>query len=98
MITSPQIRAGRALLGWPARVLAEKSGVSYATVQRAEQGDGPPHLLTRNLAAIGSALERAGIVFVDDGVRRPFAATKAASPMPSTLPLEKTLDHFRSQQ
>jgi len=33
MLTAAQIRAGRALLGWTAATLAERSRVSYATVQ-----------------------------------------------------------------
>ena len=40
MLNSEQIRAARALLGWSARQLAEKSGVQLTTVQRLERGNG----------------------------------------------------------
>ena len=35
------------------------------TVRRAESSDGPPSMLANNLAAIRSALEGAGVEFID---------------------------------
>ena len=64
-ITGSQIRAARALLTWTAYGLAERAGVSYATVQRAEQAEGMPNMLSRNLAAVKAALEAGGIEFID---------------------------------
>lgn len=70
MLTSHQIRAARALLRWTAAELAAKSGVSYHAIQRAENADGIPNMHTRNLMAVKSALEAAGITFLD-GVNDP---------------------------
>ncbi len=65
MLTGGQIRAARALLKWSANDLAARCSVSYAAIQRAEAVDGMPNMQTRNLAAIKSALESGGVVFLD---------------------------------
>lgn len=67
MLTGSQIRAARALLRWSGKDLAERSGVSYPALQRAEAADGLPNMQTRNLAAIKAALEAGGVVFLDPG-------------------------------
>ncbi|MDI6026723.1 helix-turn-helix transcriptional regulator [Corticibacterium sp. UT-5YL-CI-8] len=65
MLTGSQIRAARALLKWSGRDLAERSGVSYPALQRAEAVDDMPNMQTRNLAAIKTALESGGALFID---------------------------------
>ncbi|OAM77758.1 helix-turn-helix domain-containing protein [Devosia elaeis] len=65
MITAPQIRAARALLAWKQVDLAKASGVSEMSIKNIERGDTDPRVST--LAAIRSALEGAGIQFIDDG-------------------------------
>jgi transcriptional regulator with XRE-family HTH domain len=65
MLTGEQIRAGRALLKWSGQDLAERCGVSYAAIQRAEATNGLPHMRVHNLAAIKSALESGGVEFID---------------------------------
>lgn len=65
MLTGSQIRAGRALLKWSGQELAERSGVSYPAIQRAEKVDDMPNMQTKNLAAIKSALEQGGCQFID---------------------------------
>jgi transcriptional regulator with XRE-family HTH domain len=65
VLTGSQIRAARALLGWKITELAEKAGISYAAVQRAEAVNSVPNMQVRNLAAIKTAFEKAGIVFID---------------------------------
>lgn len=65
MLTGSQIRAARALLKWSGKELAERSGVSYPALQRAEAVDEMPNMHSRNLAAIKSALEAAGVQFLD---------------------------------
>lgn len=65
MLKGEQIRAGRALLKWSGHDLAERSGLSYAAIQRAESVNGLPNMRTHNLAAIKTALEAAGIEFLD---------------------------------
>lgn len=67
MLTGSQIRAARALLKWSGRDLADRSGVSYPALQRAESVDDLPNMQTKNLAAIKAALESGGVVFLDAG-------------------------------
>ncbi|HYI85036.1 MAG TPA: helix-turn-helix domain-containing protein [Acetobacteraceae bacterium] len=65
-----QIRAARGLLRLTIQDLADASGVSAATIMRAEKVDGPPPLVPATLKALRQALEKAGAVFLpDEGVR-----------------------------
>ncbi len=66
-----QIRAARAFLRLTIQDLADASGVSAATIMRAEKVDGPPSMTRANLAALQRALEGAGVVFQPDGGLRP---------------------------
>lgn len=50
--------------------LASVAGVSYATISRAEQADGVPPIRATLLAAIQTALEAAGVVFLERGDSR----------------------------
>jgi transcriptional regulator with XRE-family HTH domain len=71
VITSSQIRAGRALLRWSAIELARASGVSIATIKRVELEQGVPSISVPLLSAIRSALEGAGVEFVGEPKRGP---------------------------
>ena len=71
MISSRQIKAARALLGWKGQDLADKSGVGVATLRRYEAQDGIPNANKFVLMAIKSCLEEAGIVFSGDPVKSP---------------------------
>lgn len=71
MISSGQIRAGRAFLRWTANDLAEKSGVGVATIRRLELGDGLPSSNARTLDALRKALEDAGVEFLGSVDNRP---------------------------
>jgi transcriptional regulator with XRE-family HTH domain len=64
MITSGQIRAGRAFLRWSAQELANKSAVGIATILRLEQQDGVPSGRSHTLLALQRALEAAGVEFI----------------------------------
>lgn len=64
MVTSAQIRAARGLLNWTVRDLAERSGVHRNTITRVETNATTPG---HSIAAIRSALESAGIIFLADG-------------------------------
>ena len=70
-----QLRMARAAVGWGVRELAEKAGVTANTVTRIENGaDAKQSTLDR----LKSALEAAGVEFIDEnggGPRR--AASKA---------------------
>jgi hypothetical protein len=62
MITGPQIKAARALLGWSVRDLARRAAIEISDVQDVEDASRPPK---RHVAAIRTALEDAGIQFID---------------------------------
>jgi transcriptional regulator with XRE-family HTH domain len=65
MITVPQIRAARALLGWTQQDLSAAAAVGVATIRRIE---GAPDRISGHaatLAKLQAALEQAGIVFIE---------------------------------
>lgn len=62
MITPAQSRAARALLNWSQPELADASGASVSTIRDFETGKRVP--IANNLAALRSALEAAGVIFV----------------------------------
>jgi len=65
-ILGAQIRAARALLRWSAADLVRESGVSLATIHRAESVDGKTAMTLANASAIRRALENAGVVLIDE--------------------------------
>jgi DNA-binding XRE family transcriptional regulator len=72
MITSRQIRAARALLGWSQQQLADKAIVSLNAVARIEKGVVDSRIST--VQGVQKALVKAGIEFLDadhkgEGVR-----------------------------
>jgi DNA-binding Xre family transcriptional regulator len=71
LITTPQIRAARALLRWSANDLSDKSGVGISTIKRLEVMDGVPAINISTMVAIQSALENAGVEFVGSPDDRP---------------------------
>lgn len=71
MISSPQIRAGRALLGISATELAEQSGVDIRTIQRFEAAGGIPNSRSGTLQRIIEALEARGVAFTGDPITSP---------------------------
>lgn len=68
MITGSQIRAARALLRWSAKELGEKSNVSLNTVQRLESVDDVPSTSAKTINNVQTALENAGVKFINNGV------------------------------
>ena len=67
LITGPQLRAARALLGMEQIELAKLARVARGTIRRMESFEGEIGTRTGTLALVQRALERAGIEFVDDG-------------------------------
>ncbi len=65
-ISSAQLRAARALLRWSALDLASASKVGVATIRRVEVVDGEIPATSANEAALRSALEAAGVEFIDE--------------------------------
>ena len=71
MISVCQIKAGRVMLGWSAVQLAERAGVSSATIKKYETQNGIPNANTRILNAVKLVLESAGIEFTGDPLVNP---------------------------
>ena len=59
------------MLGWSTGVLADRSGVSMATIKKYEQQDGIPRANARVLDSIARALISAGIQFTGDPLANP---------------------------
>ena len=71
MVSSSQIKAARAMLGWSAIELANRSGVGSASIKRYEVQDGVPVANTKNLMAVRNILEDAGVQFTGDPLVNP---------------------------
>jgi transcriptional regulator with XRE-family HTH domain len=65
MVTSRQIRAARALLGWTQQALADRSLLAVNTVRAIEQDR--PYPKAETLESVRRALAKAGIMFLPDG-------------------------------
>jgi transcriptional regulator with XRE-family HTH domain len=65
VLTNRQIRAARALLGWSQLVLASRADVAPITVKRLEASDDGFDAHYRSVEKVKSALEAAGVVFLD---------------------------------
>lgn len=71
MISSGQLRAARALLGIDQKALAERSGVSLATIQRMETSDGVVRGVVDTLTKVVAALESSGIELIGENTPSP---------------------------
>jgi DNA-binding XRE family transcriptional regulator len=78
-----QIKAARALLAWSQEQLAEEADVSIPTIKRLEANDGPLGGRSGTGVKIKTALERAGVEFIDENgggpgvrLRKLYAAKK----------------------
>ena len=67
MITASQIRAARALLHIDQSDLAEMAGLSVPTIQRMEASDGVVRGTVDSLTRLLAALNKAGVVMIDEG-------------------------------
>jgi transcriptional regulator with XRE-family HTH domain len=63
MITAPQLRAARGLLGWSQAETALAAKVGLSTIKNFEIGKTTP--IANNLIAIQRALEAAGVEFTN---------------------------------
>jgi len=64
MISPEQCRAARGLLAWSQQELARAAGVGIVTVHQLEAGISEPRRAT--IQVIRSALEKAGVEFIDE--------------------------------
>jgi predicted transcriptional regulator len=74
MITPEQIRGARAMLGITQAELAERAGVSTTGLNNIERGEADPKAST--LKAVKSALEAAGVLFVEENGEGPGVRLK----------------------
>lgn len=92
MITAPQLRAARALLGVDQRQLAALAGLSLPTIQRMEASGGVVRGNVDSLMKLIAALEAAGIELIGDnsmsagGGRGVRLKESALQPSPSAPP------------
>ncbi|PIV75104.1 MAG: transcriptional regulator [Rhodobacteraceae bacterium CG17_big_fil_post_rev_8_21_14_2_50_65_11] len=67
MITGPQIRAARSLLGIDQKTLARMAGLSVPTIQRMEANESIVGGMVDSLTRVVSALEAAGVDLIAEG-------------------------------
>jgi predicted transcriptional regulator len=68
-IKPAQLRAARALIGWSRDSLAKAAGTTERTIARIEDADTAPRAST--MAAIRTALEAAGVLFIAENGEGP---------------------------
>jgi transcriptional regulator with XRE-family HTH domain len=61
-----QVKAARSLLAWSQEDLATAAGISIPTIKRLEAQDGPLRGRDETAISIRSALEAAGVEFIDE--------------------------------
>ena len=64
MISSAQIRAARALIGWSREELSKNSGIGISALMRLESSEGVPGGNIRTFEAVQKAFEKQGIEFI----------------------------------
>jgi predicted transcriptional regulator len=72
LISGKHLRAARGLLGWTQKDLAKRGKVALGTLRKMEESDGPVDSRTDTLIKVMTALEKAGVEFLNDdrpGVR-----------------------------
>ncbi len=67
VITAPQMRAARALLGIDQKRLAELSGLSLPTIQRMEASEGVIRGNVDSLMKLVAAIETGGVELIGEG-------------------------------
>ncbi len=67
MLSAAQMRAGRALLGWDQRQLADASGVSLPTIRRMEASEDNVRGNVETLVKVVEALEHGGLSLIPAG-------------------------------
>jgi transcriptional regulator with XRE-family HTH domain len=79
MVKPEQIRAARALLRIEQQDLARRSSISVITLRRLEAGNSSSGVSESVVERVQQALERAGVEFIEGGVRRRRARDRDAA-------------------
>ena len=87
-VTTGQIKAARALLGWSQSRLAEASGVSTPTVKRIESKGGELGGRADTAARVVVALEKAGAEFIAEDAGGGVGVRLRQGREAGTIPLE----------
>ena len=74
MLEGIQVRMGRAAVGWSVRELARNAGVTPNTISRIENGG---DALASTIERLQTALENAGVIFIDADEEGPGVRLKA---------------------
>jgi len=77
-----QIAAARALVGMTQPDLAMRANISVPTLKRMEASEGPAVGMANNVAAIRSALESAGVIFISENGEGPGVRLKKLGDTP----------------
>ena len=77
MLEGIQVRMGRAAVGWSVRELARNAGVTPNTISRIENGG---DALASTMERLQTALENAGVIFIDADEEGPVVRLKADRP------------------
>lgn len=64
MLTGTQIRMALVALGWTYERLAQETGLSEATINRACKPEGVPDVRASTLAKIQETMEKTGTIFI----------------------------------
>jgi DNA-binding XRE family transcriptional regulator len=78
-VSTRQIKAARALLAWSQDDLATAAGVSIPTIKRLEAHDGPLGGRSETETKIRTALQTAGIDFIDENGGGPGVRLRKSS-------------------
>lgn len=84
--TGRQIAAARTLLGMTQPQLSTQANISAGTLKRMEASEGEVVGMANNVAAVVSALEKAGVEFMNGG--EPGVKLRKRDPGATTIPLE----------
>jgi predicted transcriptional regulator len=83
LTTIRQVKAARALLAWSQSDLARYSGISEPTIARLESAEGELGGRGETIKKIQSALEKAGIEFIDENGGGPGVRLRKRQPRKS---------------
>ena len=80
MITTRQVKAARALLGWSQEDLARRSGISEPTIARLESAEGELGGREDTGEKIKKAIVNAGVEFIDENGGGPGVRLRKRQP------------------
>jgi transcriptional regulator with XRE-family HTH domain len=80
LITTRQVKAARALLGWSQADLARRSGISEPTIARLESAEGELGGREGTGEKIRKAIQSAGIDFIDENGGGPGVRLRKRQP------------------